>query len=29
MLTQRNEVEYQRAMAAVDNSILDLLPKVI
>lgn len=27
MQTQRNEQEYQRAMASVDNSILDLLPK--
>jgi len=25
---QRNEVEYQRSMAAVDNAILDLLPKI-
>jgi hypothetical protein len=25
---QRNEEEYQRAMASVDNQILDLLPKV-
>ena len=29
MQTQRNEAEYQRSMAAVDNSILDLLPKVV
>lgn len=28
MTAQRNEEEYQRAMAAVDNSILDLLPKI-
>jgi hypothetical protein len=28
MQTQRNEEEYQRAMASVDNQILDLLPKV-
>lgn len=28
MQTQRNEEEYQRAMSSVDNSILDLLPKV-
>lgn len=28
MESQRNEAEYQRAMTAVDNSILDLLPKV-
>jgi len=27
MQTQRNELEYQRAMASVDNAILDLLPK--
>jgi hypothetical protein len=27
MQTQRNEEEYRRAMSAVDNSILDLLPK--
>jgi hypothetical protein len=25
--TQRNEEEYRRAMSAVDNAILDLLPK--
>jgi len=25
--TRRNEEEFQRAMAAVDNNILDLLPK--
>jgi hypothetical protein len=28
MTEQRNEVDYQRAMSAVDNVILDLLPKV-
>jgi hypothetical protein len=28
MQSQRNEEEYQRAMNAVDNQILDLLPKV-
>jgi hypothetical protein len=28
MTVQRNEEEYQRAMASVDNQILDLLPKV-
>ena len=28
MQQQRNEEDYQRAMSAVDNSILDLLPKV-
>jgi hypothetical protein len=27
MQTERNEKDYQRAMAAVDNAILDLLPK--
>lgn len=27
MATQRNEQDYQRAMASVDNAILDLLPK--
>ena len=27
MKTQRDEGEYQRAMSAVDNAILDLLPK--
>lgn len=27
MQTQRNELEYQRAMSSVDNAILDLLPK--
>jgi len=28
MQVERNEVDYQRAMTAVDNNILDLLPKV-
>lgn len=28
IITQRNEEEYQRAMQAVDNAILDLLPKI-
>lgn len=27
MVTKRNEQDYQRAMASVDNAILDLLPK--
>jgi hypothetical protein len=28
IISQRNEEEYQRAMQAVDNAILDLLPKI-
>lgn len=28
LVSQRNEEEYARAMAAVDNAILDLLPKI-